>query len=232
MAGSLLGAARTLRGREIIGPMQRALIIAAVLAGIVAGIVSAALVRRAGTGPHEFERAVLYPEPRPLPGFELVDQSGRPFDAGRLRGRWTFLFFGFANCPDICPTTLATLAVARRSLADLPAPEIPGVALVSVDPGRDTPELLARYVAHFDPSFSAVTGAPGAIDELTRALGVAVMLGPAAPDGSYSVDHTAAIFLVDPEARIAALFGTPHEAAAIARDYRRILAAQRAAGAA
>ncbi len=111
----------------------------------------------------------------------------------------------------------------RRKLADLPSGERPEVVLVSVDPARDTPDMLARYVAHFDPSFTGVTGEPDAIDALTRELGVAVVIGPAGPDGSYSVDHTAAIFLVDPGARLAALFGSSHDPAVIARDFRRII---------
>ena len=74
------------------------------------------------------------------------------------------------------------------------------MVLVSVDPGRDTPAVLARYVAHFDPSFTGVTGDAAAIDALTRQLGVAVMIGTPAADGSYTVDHSAAIFLIDPDA--------------------------------
>jgi protein SCO1/2 len=155
-----------------------------------------------------------------------VDASGQAFGPERLRGHWSLLFFGFLNCPDICPTTLATLAAAKAALASLPAGERPAILFVSVDPGRDTPELIGRYVAHFDPSFSGATGSREAIDALAAALGVAVMIGPPADDGSYAVDHSAAIFLVDPGARIAALFGTPHDADAIARDYRRIVAAQ------
>ena len=117
-----------------------------------------------------------------------------------MRGRWTFVFFGFVNCPDVCPTTLATLAAVRNSLADLAEPYRPRVVLVSVDPARDTPAVLAQYVLHFDPSFVGVTGSPAALDTLTRALGVAVIVGPADAAGNYSVDHTAAVFLVDPEA--------------------------------
>jgi len=84
----------------------------------------------------------------------------------------------------------------------------------------------AQAVAHFDPDVSGITGSAGGIDTLTGALGVAVIVGPAAADGSYAVDHSAAIFLVDPEGRVAALFGTPHEAGTIARDFRRIVAAR------
>jgi protein SCO1/2 len=206
--------------------MPRILVAAIVLAGIIAGAAAARFLWRGEGAAPALEQAVLFSETRPLPDIELVDQAGRPFGAAQLRGRWTFLFFGFVNCPDICPTTLATLAAARKSLADLPPAGQPAVALVSVDPGRDTPEVLARYVAHFDPSFSGVTGSAEAIDALAAALGVAVMIGPPAEDGSYSVDHSAAIFLVNPEGRVAALFSAPHEAAMIARDFRQIVAAR------
>jgi protein SCO1/2 len=207
--------------------MNRALIAAIVAAGILAGLAAGHLHARRSAGAPELERATLYQAPRDLPPFALVDQHGREFGPDRFRGHWTFLFFGFVNCPDVCPTTLATLAAARRTLADLPEDERPGVAFVSVDPGRDTPDLLGRYVAHFDRSFTGATGSADAIAALTGALGVAVMIGPPQDDGSYSVDHTAAVFLVDPDARVTALFGAPHASDAIARDYRRVVAARR-----
>lgn len=204
--------------------MPRLLVIAIVLAGIITGVAAAQYFRRADPAPPELERAVQFSTARALPDFSLVDHAGRTFGPDHLRGRWTFLFFGFVNCPDVCPTTLATLAAARTSLADLPVSQQPAVILVSVDPGRDTPEVLARYVTHFDRSFTGVTGSPEALGVLTGELGVAVVVGPADAGGNYSVDHTAAIFLVDPDGRVAALFSGPHEAGTIARDYRRIVA--------
>ena len=203
--------------------MNRAIFAAIVVAGVLAGVGVANHFWRRGETPPTLEHATAYPEPRMLPAFQLVDQRGAPFDRERLQGRWSFLFFGFVNCPDICPMTLATLASAQKSLADLPEAEQPGVVLVSVDPGRDTPAVLGEYVAHFDPEFVGATGKPDAIEALTRALGVAVFIGPQDDAGVYSVDHTAAVFLVDPEARVVALFNTPHEAATIARDFRRIV---------
>ena len=205
--------------------MSRVLVAAVVVAGILAGAVAHRYFRERDSAVATLERATLYQAPRPLPDFLLVDQLGAAFGPARLRGGWTFLFFGFVNCPDICPTTLATLAAVRRTLADLPAGEQPGVALVSVDPARDTPPVLERYVSHFDPSFTGLTGAPGQLDALARDLGVAVIVGPEDADGNYSVDHSAAVFLVDPGSRVVALFNTPHDTAAIARDYRRIVAA-------
>jgi protein SCO1 len=205
--------------------MNRAHIAIVVLAGVLAGVGVAYFMRGRVASLPPLERATLFAEPRALPAFELIDQARVPFGPERLRGQWTFLFFGFVNCPDVCPTTMATLAEVRRIIASESARDIPEVVLMSVDPGRDTPPVLAQYVAHFDASFTGVTGDPAAIETLTQALGVAVFVGPPAEDGSYAVDHTAAIFLVDPEGRIAALFNTPHEAGAIARDYRSIVAA-------
>jgi protein SCO1/2 len=124
----------------------------------------------------------------------------------------------------VCPTTLGTLAQVAQSLADLPAGERPQIILVSVDPQRDTPEQLAAYVRFFDPSFTGLTGTQHAIDSLTRALGVPVGIRKTG-NGDYTVDHSAAIFLIDPQGAMRALFSTPHESAVIADDYRRIVAA-------
>lgn len=203
--------------------MKRAHVAIVVLAGALAGALVAHLLRNRAAAPPSLERATLYAERRALPAFELIDQARAPFGPARMRGRWTFLFFGFVNCPDVCPTTLAMLADVRARIATASAGDVPQVVLVSVDPGRDTPPVLAQYVAHFDPSFTGVTGGPAAIETLTRALGVAVAVGAPADDGSYAVDHTAAIFLVDPAGRVAALFNTPHEARAIVRDYLKIV---------
>ena len=204
--------------------MNRAFFVTAAIAGLVAGIVAAQYWVRQSAAP-PLEHATAFAEPRPLPAFALVDDANAAFGTEDLRGKWTFVFFGFVNCPDVCPTTLATLASARRLLADLPADRLPQVVMVSVDPGRDSPAQLGRYVAHFDPAFTGATGSAEAIESLTRSLGIAVLIGPPDADGNYAVDHSAAVFLVDPDARIAALFNTPHEAGVIARDYRRIVGA-------
>jgi len=171
----------------------------------------------------ELEHATAFPSPRALPPFTLVDHRGAPFGPERLAGRWHVLFFGFTHCPDVCPSTLATLAAARRELADLPPADRPEVVLVSVDPQRDTPARLAEYVAFFDPSFVGVTGEPAMLESLTRELGVAVMVGEPDASGQYSIDHTATLFLVDPQGRLAAVFGMPHTPDGIAHDYRLVL---------
>ncbi len=206
--------------------MNRAAIVAAVIAAAVAGVATALLMAQPERSPPALEQATRLDAPRPLPAIELVDQSGASFGLQRLRGHWTLLFFGFTNCPDVCPTTLATLADVRRQLADLPPDRRPAVLFASVDPARDSPDRLAGYVSHFDPAFEAVTGDAESVGRLTRELGVVVHIGVPDRDGNYVVDHSAAIFLVDPDAAFVALFGAPHVADVMARDYRRLVAAQ------
>jgi len=197
-----------------------------VLAAALAGLATAWFTIKRPGAPLALEQATLLDAARTLPQFELVDQAGRAFQRDSLRGHWTLLFFGFTNCPDVCPTTLAALAELRRKLADLPSSDLPAVVFVSVDPGRDTPEVLGRYVGHFDTHFLGVTGPSAALEVLTHNLGVAVAIGPVPEDGNYTVDHSAAIFLIDPSAAFTAVFGSPHLADVIARDYRSIVAAR------
>ncbi|MBB6091561.1 protein SCO1/2 [Povalibacter uvarum] len=169
-------------------------------------------------------RATLLEPARPLPDFTLVDQDGAQFGPQRVKNQWTLLFFGFTHCPDVCPTTLGMLAQTEKQLADLPEARRPHVVLVSVDPKRDTPQQLASYVKFFSPSFTGVTGSQESIDDFTRALGVPVGISPTS-NGGYNVDHSAAIFLIDPNGAMRALFSTPHESQVIAADYRRIVTA-------
>ena len=207
--------------------MTRKFAVLLVLAAALAGLATVWITIRRPAAPPALEQATLLNPTRSLPQFELVDQAGRAFQRDRLRGHWTLMFFGFTNCPDVCPTTLAALAEVRRKLADLPAGDLPAVVFVSVDPGRDTPAELGRYVGHFDPHFLGVTGQPVSIEGLTHDLGVAVSVGPTSQDGNYTVDHTAAIFLIDPSPAFTAVFGNPHVADVIARDYRSIVATRR-----
>ncbi|MSQ92626.1 MAG: SCO family protein [Gammaproteobacteria bacterium] len=206
--------------------MKRKFALLLVLVAALAGAATAWMTIKRPSAPLELEQATMLDVARPLSQLELVDQAGRAFQRDSLRGRWTLMFFGFTNCPDVCPTTLTALAEIRRKLKDLPAGDLPAVVFVSVDPERDTTEALGRYVAHFDPQFLGVTGLPGAIEALTHDLGVAVSMGPVSQEGNYTVDHSAAIFLIDPSAAFTAVFGGPHLADVIARDYRSIVAAK------
>jgi protein SCO1 len=192
------------------------------IVAVAAGILSARWVvqRQAGV---QTATATLLSPPRPLPPLALVDQDNRPFAVDRLRGRWTFVFFGFTSCPDVCPLTMAALAETHKLLANVPERLRPQLVMISVDPERDTPERLAGYVKAFDPTFIGATGTKTAIDELAQRMGVLVAKRPI--EDSYTVDHTTSVFLIDPDGALRALFSAPHTPKLIAEDYRRIAGA-------
>src|SRR5690606_16449241 len=164
----------------------------------------------------------LLTPPRPLPPVELTDHHGQAFGLERLEGRWSLMFFGFTHCPDICPQTLGVLAQVEKRLADLPQRQRPQVLLVSVDPGRDTLEQLASYVAFFSPSFTGLTAAQSTLDDFTRAMGAPTAITPF-EDGGYTVDHSAAVFAINPSGALRALFSPPHSPQALAEDVRRLI---------
>ena len=192
----------------------------AIVAALAGMLLSRSLVEPAAQTPALKVGTWLDPG-RALPEFELVDQGGQPFGKQQLEGRWHLLFFGFTSCPDICPTTLTMLGTLEQSLKDLPAEQRPGIVFVSVDPQRDTPERVAAYVKFFSPQFTGITGTTESIKKFADAMHVPYAISPLA-DGSYTVDHSSALFLVGPGAQLRAIFSAPHDAAALNEDFRRI----------
>ena len=141
--------------------------------------------------------------------FTLVDHTGATAGPEVFRGQWDLVFFGFTHCPDICPITLQVLSTARQQLADAGIEPLPRIVLVSVDPERDTPELLADYVAYFGAGNVGLTGEIDEVRKLTDGLGVFFEKRP--QDGSnYTVDHSSAVLLFDPAGEFRALFSSPH----------------------
>jgi len=167
--------------------------------------------------------ATVLPVPKPLPPFSLVDDAGEPFTRARLEGRWSFLFFGYTQCPSICPITMGTLRDLRRELASgTPPHEDDAYVFVSVDPERDDPASLRRFVHHFDPTFVGATGQAPELDRLAGAMGVFHERAAGGTEERYDFDHTASILLVDPEARLHAVFSPPIDPEAAAEAYRAI----------
>ena len=166
---------------------------------------------------------LLWPGSKALAAFALEDHHRRAFTLDRLTGRWTLLFFGYTHCPDVCPVTLTVLRNAVALMGESGADaEPPQVVFVSVDPARDTLEHMAAYVSHFNPDFLGVTGSDADLGVLTGQLGVLFMRTEPDAGGDYLVDHTAAVFLIDPRGHLVALFQAPHAAERIARDVPRI----------
>ena len=165
----------------------------------------------------------LFPEPKPLMAFALTDHQHRIFNLSRLKGKWSFLFFGFTHCPDICPTTLAVLAHARSSIVkNTAAAEDIQFVFVSVDPNRDTAAKLKQYVDYFDTNFLGVTGDDAQIGKLASQLGAAYQVAIIPGMENYPVYHTTAVFLLDPQGRYHAVFTPPHDAEAISRRFKMV----------
>jgi protein SCO1/2 len=199
----------------------RNLIIAIVLgSALAAGIFVAARMSQ----PAELQHAFAVPIPQPLPSFTLIDQRGNAVTEQTFRGQWDMVFFGFTNCPDICPTTLQILANAKRELMAADMQVTPRIVLVSVDPERDTPEIMGKYVDYFGDGNLGVSGELAELAKLTTALGIYFEKMPA--DGeNYSVNHSAAVLIINPQGEFSALFSAPHEVSSYVHDLPILMSA-------
>jgi protein SCO1/2 len=148
------------------------------------------------------------------PDFTLSDQHGKPFTLSKERGRPVVLFFGYAHCPDVCPTILANLVRAKAGLGT--AGSHITIALVTVDPTRDTPSALGEFVSAFDPSILGLTGRAARLADVYRAYHVRIVKQPGGP-GGYLVSHTAFVYYIDRTGRLRG-FGTWNDSQAILHD--------------
>jgi len=162
----------------------------------------------------------VFVAPKPLKEFSLTDQNSNAFDLSRLQGKWSFLFFGFTHCPDICPSTLTSLSKLRKQVTN----GVNGIKnaqffFISVDPKRDTAVTLKQYTGYFDPSIIGVTGTEVELRNLTRQLD-SEFEDEALPDkNNYQVYHSSAIFLINPQGQYAALLTPPFDISTISRRF-------------
>lgn len=152
----------------------------------------------------------------------LHDADGRPRSLADFKGKVTLVFFGYTQCPDVCPSTLAELALVKRDLG-AEGERIQGV-FVSVDPQRDTPQVLKEYVANFDPSFVALTGTPDEIKRAAQNFKVFYAQVPGRTEGSYTIDHTAGTYVFDTQGRVRLFVRYGAGAEALKHDLKLLLA--------
>ena len=153
--------------------------------------------------------------------FRLYDHTGVMRQLADFRGTVVVLFFGFTHCPDVCPTTLAELAAARRALGT--DGQRVQVLLVTVDPQRDTSQLLSSYVTAFDPSFLGLSGSPEQIAQVAREFKVIYQKVAGKAPGDYSMDHSAGSYVFDPQGRLRLYVGYGQGAEVFAHDIALLL---------
>lgn len=182
---------------------------------------------------------VILPMPKTMVPFQLLDHNRKPFTLDNLKGQWTFLFFGYTHCPDVCPVAMGMLSEVFNKLHEAKSPAMDGTkgVFITVDPQRDTPEHLKQYVLYFNPEFLGVTGSKQQIKEFTKQIGALYFMeadfkDPEKPaqtppeekttDTSYQVSHTTAFFLLDPLGRLVGIFPEYNNTDMIIEEYVRI----------
>lgn len=162
-------------------------------------------------------------EAKSLKPFELIQGSGESFVNADLKGKWSFIYFGYTACPDACPMTMLYFNQIDKRLAQQNSLQDTAYWLISLDPRRDSPELLAQYTRHFNPKFRGATGTVAALDQLAKQFGVDYEVPEQPEDPShYIVGHRSTIYLINPDGKVQAAFEPPFIPTRIARDFETI----------
>ena len=180
--------------------MNKALVVIVAIVAIACGF----LVFQSSYRLAQPEHALYYQQARDIKAFELTDQTGQPFTNESLSGKWSWVFFGYTSCPDVCPTTLQELNFNYEDLKAI-SNDVQ-VLLVSVDPNRDSQEKLAQYIAYFNKEFKALRADHSALFPFARNLGLMYAISDDSHGDNYLVDHSASLVLINPDGKIAAIF--------------------------
>ena len=164
-------------------------------------------------------------QPRSLPSFRFKGTQGYPIDNLHLKDQWTFLFMGFSHCASICPITMAELAKMDQLLSHESELQHPNVVMITLDPHRDSLIRMKDYVQSFNSSFIGARGSEADTHHLAQFLGVAyTQISPQAQEraNDYSIEHSGAIMLINPQGQLVAFFTPPHDATKLAKDFMAI----------
>lgn len=162
--------------------------------------------------------------PRTAYDFNLTAQGGKSYRLSDFKGKAVLIFFGYANCPDVCPLTLLELARVYQALSPGEQAKVQ-VLMITTDPKRDTPELIGRYARAFDPSFIGLSGDPDTIAAIAKAYGVGYFTQSAESPEQYLVAHTSAVFLVNPKGQLELIYsrGKTAQTGQMVQDVRWVL---------
>ena len=186
---------------------------------VLAAVIGVLAAMYQGQEPEPTVPGLLWPGPKTLGAFSVIDHDNNPFTLADLRGKWSLLFFGFTHCPDICPVTLAVMDKTHSQLDQ--ARDVQFV-LVTVDPDRDTSERLEQYLSSFNPEFIGLGGSAEQIAGLTGQIGLPYFRDKTQDEENYLVDHGASLFMIDPLGRLVGIFSAPHDALDVTDRFNRI----------
>ena len=168
------------------------------------------------------ESALIFPEARVLAPFSLTDNHDKTFTERNLHGVWSFFFFGYTHCPDICPATLRLMQQAWEILDKQQQADNLQFIFVSVDPARDTPAVMDKYITYFNPKFVGLTGSEEQITKLGEQFGVFYVKTPGSEaqqtENNYLIEHTGSVMFIDPQGRYFANLSPPFTAEVLAND--------------
>ena len=202
--------------------MRRAIAVSFALVVLaVAGGCGATSTTPATPPPHDGYYGTVIEPAAEMPPFQLIGIDGEPLSSEEYRGRIVAVYFGYTHCPDICPLSLGILKRAVDSLTPEEQAQV-AVLMVAVDPERDTPEVLARYMALFHADFEAATGDPAVVSDVLASWGVQVTRSPVEA-GGYTVSHPASIYFLDRQGRWVLALDHSHPAEHFADDIRRLI---------
>lgn len=201
--------------------MRRSTTVLVVLALVVAAAAGAWLARslQREQGVQLLHATALSP-PQPLPEFSLLAENGRPITRAAVQDQWSLLFFGFTHCPDICPTTLSSIARAFKALG---RPDRVQVLFITPDPERDTLPVLAKYVPAFDADFLGLRGGLDDTRKVASEFKIFFAKSRGSTPGAYSVDHSAQSFVLDARGRLRLLVTHERLQEDLTHDLRELL---------
>lgn len=172
----------------------------------------------------ELVRTVAVNPAKPVHSVNLIDQQNKVVNIERLKNYWTFVFFGYTNCPDVCPATIAQLKLIKKGIKENTTyADNTQFFFVSVDPQRDTIDHLSKYMRYFDSTFVGMTGDEKSIANFEQQLGAYHRLGNKNAHGEYVVQHSAEIFLINSDAILVAKFQPPMDTNKIVRQFSKFI---------
>lgn len=209
--------------------------------GPVLGVIIAVVIILAGLGVYSHYRQssavasmaqqsaqntseTLLPTPKTVSPFTLTDDEGQTFANENLKGHWGLVFFGFTRCGDVCPTTLTELNKMYTQLEQtLTAEQLPQVVFVSVDPDRDTADVLHRYVKNYNPHFIGASGSADNLSIFVKDLGLYYSKKPRAGSNDYGMDHSSQIYVFNPDGNWAGILTYPQSADQLISNYKALI---------